>query len=359
MKIATESFFNRITKALDKKLPFTAYNQPESDEITGFFQKNDDLFHSKNYSESGFVFAPFDNAKQSILFPLSKSEICTTTYSDISRDESNSYFKVISNSNNEKSTFVSLVQKGVEFLKRTGVKKVVLSRKAIINTSRFNIEDTFKKLLMNYKNAMVYVWFHPKIGLWLGATPETLLKVKDDSFTTMALAGTQLFHGSLDIDWQHKEKQEQQFVTDFIINNLSNSLVITGVSEPQTVRAGNLLHLCTIIKGKLSRQFSLHQLIGLLHPTPAVCGLPKKDAKDFILENESYDREFYTGYLGELNVESQSNLYVNLRCMQVLRNETAVYVGGGITVDSIPEKEWEETEAKTNTLLDVLIKKSN
>ena len=354
MKIAAESFFDRITEALDKKLPFTAYNQPESDEIKGFFQKNDDLYYTKNYSESGFVFAPFDNAKQSILFPLSKSEICTTTLSDISKDESNSNFRLNSNSTNEKSNFVSLVQKGVQFLKTTGVKKVVLSRKEIINTSHFNTKETFKKLLMNYRNAIVYVWFHPKIGLWLGATPETLLKVKDDAFTTMALAGTQLYHGSLEVDWQHKEKQEQQFVTDFIINNLSNSLVITGVSEPHTVRAGNLLHLCTIIKGKLSRQFSLYQLIGLLHPTPAVCGLPKHSAKVFILENESYDREYYTGFLGELNIESESNLYVNLRCMQVLSNEISVYVGGGITVDSIPEKEWKETEAKSEVMLKAL-----
>ena len=354
MKIAAESFFDRITEALDKKLPFTAYNQPESDEIKGFFQKNDDLYYTKNYSESGFVFAPFDNAKQSILFPLSKSEICTTTLSDISKDESNSNFRLNSNSTNEKSNFVSLVQKGVQFLKTTGVKKVVLSRKEIINTSHFNTKETFKKLLMNYRNAIVYVWFHPKIGLWLGATPETLLKVKDDAFTTMALAGTQLYHGSLEVDWQHKEKQEQQFVTDFIINNLSNSLVITGVSEPHSVRAGNLLHLCTRIKGKLSRQFSLHQLIGLLHPTPAVCGLPKKEAKVFILENECYDREFYSGFLGELNLNNTSNLYVNLRCLQVLPKGLAIYVGSGITLDSKPTNEWEETVAKSEVMLKVL-----
>lgn len=354
MKITIESFFDRITEAFDKKLPFTAYNQPESDEIKGFFLKNDDLYNTKNYSESGFVFAPFDNAKQAILFPFTKSETCSTTFSDISIVESDSNFKLISNSKNEKSAFVSLVQKGVEFLKKTGVKKVVLSRKELINTSHFNIEETFKNLLMNYRNAMVYVWFHPKIGLWFGATPETLLKVKDEAFTTMALAGTQLYHGSLEVEWQHKEKQEQQFVTDFIINNLSNAVVITGVSEPHTVRAGNLLHLCTKIRGMLSRQFSLYHLIGLLHPTPAVCGLPKKDAKEFILENEGYDREFYTGYLGELNIESQSNLYVNLRCMQVMGNEIAVYVGSGITVDSIPEKEWEETEAKSEIILRVL-----
>jgi len=355
LKIATESFFDRIAEALGNKLPFTAYNQPESNEIKGFFQKNDNLYYTKNYSESGFVFAPFDNAKPSILFPLSNSEICTTTFSGISINDGTSNFKLISKSNNEKSTHMSLVQKGIEFLKTTDVKKVVLSRKELINASRFNVVETFKKLLFNYRNAMVYVWFHPNIGLWLGATPETLLKVKDNTFTTMALAGTQLYQGSLEVDWEHKEKQEQQYVTDFIISNLSNTSIITEVSEPHTVRAGNLVHLCTIIKGRLSQQLSLYQLIRLLHPTPAVCGLPKKEAKEFISENEYYDREFYTGFFGELNLKGSSNLFVNIRCMQALKNQLALYIGEGITIDSIPKKEWEESIAKSEVMLKVLV----
>ena len=354
MEIATDSFFYKITEALGKKLPFTAYSRPESNEIKGFFQKNDDLHFTKDFSESGFVFAPFDDAKPAILFPLSKSEICTTIYSGLSIENSVSNFTLISKSNIEKSTHVGLVQKGVEFLKTTGVKKVVLSRKEFINTSHFDVLETFKKLLFNYRSAMVYVWFHPNIGLWLGATPETLLKVKDNMFTTMALAGTQLYQGNLEVAWQHKEKQEQQFVTDFIINNLSNTSMITEVSEPHTVRAGNLVHLCTIIKGKLSQQLSLYQLISLLHPTPAVCGLPKKEAKEFILENEYYDREFYTGFFGELNLMGSSNLFVNIRCMQALKNQIALYIGEGITIDSIPEKEWEESIAKSKVMLKVL-----
>ena len=91
-----------------------------------------------------------------------------------------------------------------------------------------------------------------------------------------------------------------------------------------------------------------------VHPTPAVCGLPKNEAKVFILENEGYDREFYTGFFGELNLKGSSNLFVNLRCMQVLKNQLALYIGGGITIDSIPEKEWEETIAKSEVMLKVL-----
>jgi isochorismate synthase len=73
-------------------------------------------------------------------------------------------------------------------------------------------------------------------------------------------------------------------------------------------------------------------VISVLHPTPAVCGLPKQEAKDFILENEGYDRKYYTGFLGELNKEAfnketlKSDLYVNLRCMKIKDNQAHLYV---------------------------------
>lgn len=112
-----------------------------------------------------------------------------------------------------------------------------------------------------------------------------------------------------------------------------------------------------------------------MHPTPAVCGLPKDISKAFILKNENYNREFYTGFLGELNIKERksrnvnrhniendayasvknvSNLYVNLRCMQLVNNHAIVYIGGGITKDSIPEKEWEETVSKSQVIKSIL-----
>jgi isochorismate synthase len=174
----------------------------------------------------------------------------------------------------------------------------------------------------------------------------------------MALAGTQIFKGSADVQWPEKERREQQFVTDYILSKLKKyDLKIT---RPYTLQAGSLLHICTEITGILSPRNSLKDLISALHPTPAVCGVPENLAKTFILNNEHYDREYYTGYLGELNMnDKQTNLYVNLRCMKtepdpVGHIRASLYIGGGITVDSIPEKEWEETVAKSNTIKRVL-----
>ena len=130
---------------------------------------------------------------------------------------------------------------------------------------------------------------------------------------------------------------------------------ILKVSPIETIKAGNVLHLLTKIYGALKLdKYNLKNFINALHPTPAICGIPRKKAKQFILDSEGYNREFYTGFLGELNSEERSELYVNLRCMQLKQNNAIIYVGGGITKDSIPEKEWIETVNKTNTIKKVL-----
>ena len=194
----------------------------------------------------------------------------------------------------------------------------------------------------------------------------------------MALAGTQLYKGFLDVSWGAKEKEEQKIVTQAIIRSLENNIATIEVSDAYTAKAGDLLHLRTDIKGTIIdklEKVNLRLLISSLHPTPAVCGFPKERAKEFILENENYSREFYTGFLGELNfretksrnsnkrniennayalVKKVSNLYVNLRCMKLEDELATLYVGGGITKDSIPEDEWNETVNKTRTIKHVL-----
>ena len=79
-------------------------------------------------------------------------------------------------------------------------------------------------------------------------------------------------------------------------------------------------------------------------------------AYDFILKNEAYDREYYTGFLGPMNEgeNKETNLYVNLRCLKFEGGEVSIFVGGGITSESIPEAEWEETQHKCQTMMALL-----
>lgn len=341
--------FKKIATSLEKQLPFVVYRKPKATTITGFFQENDKLCFTKDYSERGFVFAPFDDDNSVVLIPENQSESVQETINFNVQVSSKGSF--LSDERGEKK-HTATVEKAIKAIKNKEFVKVVISREEVVCVDDFDVVETFKKLVLEYMPAMVYVWFHPKVGLWLGATPETLLKITKDKFETMSLAGTQVYEGTTDVVWQPKEIDEQQVVTDFIMSNLNPISDKIIVSKTETIKAGSLLHLRTKISGELTS--SISNLIVALHPTPAVCGHPKKEAKQFIIDNEGYDRSFYTGFFGELNVKDSSELYVNLRCMKIEGNKAHIYVGGGVTLDSEASKEWEETIKKTKTMKNVL-----
>jgi len=233
--------------------------------------------------------------------------------------------------------------------------KVVLSRKMVLK-KQISIVSTFQNLIATYPTAFRYLFFHPKIGLWMGATPEQLVKINQNHFETVALAGTQLY--SENVIWETKEKEEQQFVTNYILDKVTSKVNELIVTDAETVKAGNLAHLKSLISGKLTADFQVSDLIKTLHPTPAVCGLPKDKTIDFILKNEGYNRKYYAGFLGEYNKNNQTDLFVNLRCLEVENDVVNIYVGCGITKGSNPEKEFIETENKSMTMINILVSKT-
>jgi isochorismate synthase len=259
-----------------------------------------------------------------------------------------------------KNNFKNMVTKGIQAIGNSEFKKVVLSRKETLDLVDFDLILAFENLVQLYPTTFVYCFYHPKVGIWLGATPEQLLKANEKEFQTIALAGTQKDAGSNEVVWPKKEQEEQQFVTDYIVEKLKNVASEVVVSTPYNLKAGSIWHIKTDISGTLNSSSSLREVVQLLHPTPAVCGLPKDKSKAFILENENYDRSFYTGFLGELNIEDQTDLFVNLRCMEIevasklAMTKAHLFMGCGITKDSIPEKEWEESCNKSMTMKKVL-----
>lgn len=365
--------FEHIATHFDEALPFVAYRKPNEKELKAFLQDDDTLKTTLDYRESGFVFAPFDTAcAKAILIP--DTNAITVSLSESSFENVQPH-QTLSNPN-DRQRHISLVKKGIAYIKEGRVKKIVISRKQTIPHSYEHPVALFRRLLNAYPTAFAYCWYHPKVGLWLGATPETLLSINNRKLHTMALAGTQPFKNTLDVSWGAKEIQEQQFVTDAIVEKLNPILSDLEVTEPQTHRAGSLLHLKTDITAPFkSTETSLKTIIEALHPTPAVCGLPRGEAKDFIIKSEGYERSFYTGFLGELNlqisrkrssnrrnvenlaygsIQKESHLFVNLRCMEIDAQGAQIYVGGGITEHSDPEAEWQETVDKLSTMLRIL-----
>lgn len=350
-----EDFYSRIKIQLNNNLPFVVYNKPKGNQIIGFFQENAQLYLAQDFNESGFVFAPF-YGNEVVLIPKAHSELRIV---DWLAEETTAASEIPTQENHGKSNFESLVAKGIAAIENGKFQKVVLSRKEPVSLSGFDAIAAFKNLINAYPAAFTYCFYHPKIGMWFGASPEQLLKVKTSRFETIALAGTQKFEGTENVDWESKEKEEQQFVTDFILENLENVTSDIAFSNPYTYKAGNLLHIKTDISGTLNHNSNVKELLDILHPTPAVCGFPKEAARDFILENEGYDRKYYSGYLGELNAEFHSgqnttDLFVNLRCMEIDANVASIYVGCGVTKDSNPEKEYIETVNKSMTIKKII-----
>ncbi len=351
-----------LEKAAKLQKPFVVYSKPGTSEVQLFIQKDSGIYRFTSENEVGFIFAPFSKDEAAIFFPIEKCELFTTVFERTDHNKDSSEKKVKKNGKEDfeqRQQYLNLVDRCLAFMKSSGTKKIVLSRKEEVRVEGLSVLGILGNLLEKYPAAFVYIWYHPAVGMWAGASPETLLSLENRKFTTMALAGTQRVKGDEELIWGMKEREEQQIVTDYIRNELQG--LIARTTQPKTVRAGQVAHICTELKGTLTKDFGLIQLVNKLHPTPAVCGLPKETARSFILEQEGYDRKFYTGFLGEINLSfgcesiAKTHLFVNLRCMELFENKVFLYVGGGITGDSDKEKEWEETVAKSATMRSILI----
>ena len=344
---------DKISGHFKNGLPFVIFSLPNQTTISAMLQQNAKAYSLDGLNNNGFIFAPFNYTEPSFFIPESDSEVFRCGFKGNPVE-----LKPVSvpRTNDEEQDYIKLCTKAIEAIKRRNAIKIVISRKSDFRLRDFSIQLLAEGLFSAYPTAFRYIWYHPNTGLWCGATPETLVQIENSSFKTMALAGTQPLSGRSPIFWGAKELEEQQLVTDAIIDNLQRVTSVLKVSNPYTHQAGSLMHLRTDITGILkSGKATLSTVAAAMHPTPAVGGSPKKFAKKFILENEGYNREFYTGFLGPiLENGRQATLMVNLRCMKIDNDMAHIFVGGGITLSSKPKDEWVETQNKMQTMLQVL-----
>jgi isochorismate synthase len=254
----------------------------------------------------------------------------------------------------EKEHFLRLVAKGIQAIEAGSLEKIVAARTKLIPIAvEFDLGKTLAKLLSRYPHSFVNFFHLPGIGTWIGASPEVLIETKGDYFHTMSLAGTQPAQGDNPLKsaaWTQKEIEEQALVSRYIVDCFK-TIRLREYEEhgPKTVLAGNLLHLRSDFRvNMLTTGFSNlgSVMLGLLHPTSAVCGMPRKEALTFLRKEEGWDRNFYAGFLGPVGIEDETSIYVNLRTASLHQTHALLYAGAGVTEDSVPEKEWEETELK-------------
>jgi isochorismate synthase len=378
----TEYFSFFIDYAVEQNFSVALWRRPNDSTIHLVISKKPEFLKYTATLEdlpSGFIIAPFEAAvdriylKADYSFSFSNGQLKEPTTSlealsnvwlnDLVNNKTEGskrpqlHFNPASSaSTTDIESFLRIVRAGIDEIERGSFEKVVLSRTLAIELSdSFDVSVAFQNLCALYSNALISFVSIPQLGSWLGASPELLVSVEN------GLAGTQPYTEGINLKnvaWTQKDIEEQALVERYIISCFKK-IRLREYEEhgPRTVVAGNLIHLKSdftvdMIATNFPQLGSV--MLQLLHPTSAVCGVPLDTSLEFIHKLEGYNRQLYTGYLGPVNFNSRIDIFVNLRCLQIMPKEAMLYAGAGITQDSIPEKEWEETELKLNTLLRVI-----
>ena len=308
-----------------------------------------------NLNEENFVLQLFDDSQYCFENPV-KIQLTDHGLEEISSQLSKENFL---GQNRLKPTskreYITFVEQAIHKIKSGEIHKIVPSKIKVLKNKIDSISDSLINLRKNYPETLITFFYDSTQGTWIGASPEVLLKGDTNSLSTTALAGTQVAQNKhvKEASWSQKEIEEQALVSRYIINCFKKiRLREYHETGPKTIKTGKLFHLKTdynIVRSESSIDDLDHKLIELLHPTSAVCGMPKDLSKKSLVENEKHDRKLYTGFWGPTS-EDGFQLYVNIRLAQVFQNEIVYYSGAGITEDSIPENEWNETESKCDNL---------
>jgi isochorismate synthase len=339
--------------------------------------------------EEGFVFHPFSSKSHDIKFlrkdihfiaeiPNESMKVMTSALPEselwesllqLNEEKTSNYHhrgtENLKEESNEKTRFINLVNQAIENINDGNLQKVIVARKKnVALKADFDPVLLFQHLCIANENSFVYLTYIPGVGVWCGATPEALMqKDRDNFFKTVSLAATQEKLPDVAISemtWTQKDIEEQALVSRYVINCFKK-IRLREFEEvgPRSYSIGNLIHLKTdfIVDMNLVQYPNLcSEMLELLHPTSAVCGMPKDDAMQFIIDNEGFEREYYSGYLGPVNILDESHIFVNLRCMKLANSHAELFAGAGILSNSQPEKEWHETEIKMDTVLSFLDK---
>jgi isochorismate synthase len=357
---------------LEQNIPFASYRLPRQPVIVTLVQhlsypeKIDLMDHPE--TKSGFIMAPFFETANHESFLLEPDNLFISDQID------SGFIKMLSGEpgmlfpekpigkeliTTPSEDFILQVNEAKKDIATGKIHKVVLSKVRVADLSKnFEAGTFFLHLCEKYPHAFVSIVQLPEVGCWIGATPEPLLVIEKGKVNTVSLAGTQIATNAElnSYGWSEKEIEEQGIVTGFVENTLQ-SLKIEKYNKtgPVNYKAANLIHLKTNFEfDEIELGNRLGECLKALHPTPSVGGLPKEAARKFILKHEKHDRSYYSGFLGPLNINYKSNLFVNLRCLQLFKKQFVLYSGAGITASSIAENEWEETENKMLTMMNAM-----
>jgi len=233
--------------------------------------------------------------------------------------------------------------------------KVVLARRA---ASRFDEGVDAIEVLRRLSAAEPRSYrfcLRPRPNLaFVGASPERLVLKSQRIVRSEAIAGTRrrdpdpaldvaLAKALLNSD---KDRREQAFVRDSVAEALETLCVDTWSTDgPELVQFERVQHLWTGLGGALRPGVCLADILAALHPTPAVCGFPRKAAQERLAALEDFERGYYAGPVGWLG-DGEAELAVGIRSAHIEGSTVSLFAGAGIVNGSVPDDEWEEVNHK-------------
>jgi isochorismate synthase len=362
--ISLNNLSETLSRLLVKNLPFACYRLPGDHEPVLIAGGSFEMFPEASavIGRNGFVVHPFEVSEQHpVLFLSSDAEFRGWDPNVKGFFLSSSHKDTEPPSEDASAAYQAYSQKAATLigkLKDGELDKIVLSREIFLDLPEsFNASLLFSSLCEKFPAAFVSFFNDSRGRCWIGASPELLLKSEDNRCTTVSLAGTVAAGSSRQqgFEWSSKEKLEQELVSQYLRTTLNEKTVEDITEGPvETINAGPVEHLRTKFEFSLPAGIDALSLALDLHPTPAVCGLPKKESLRLIKQFESHSRAYYGGFLGPVSNKGQVNLFVNLRCMKLLEHKAIIFAGSGLLADSRVENEWNEIQKKAETLLDMI-----
>lgn len=262
-------------------------------------------------------------------------------------------------------SYESAVSRAVERIERGEFQKIVLARaKEARATVALDPLGMLNGLRQRYPDCTAFSVANGRGQSFIGASPELLLRVEDGYVYTEALAGsagrgaTASEDASLGTRLMRSEKdlREQRIVLESILRRLTPlGLELRYPARPFLKRLSNVQHLHTPFEARVPRGVRLLDMLGALHPTPAVGGTPREVAVPAIAELEAFPRGLYGGALGWIDSRGGGQFVVGLRSALVEGNRARMYAGAGIVAGSSPEMELAETELKFKAIQDALL----
>lgn len=310
---------------------------------------------------------PFDTTQRSMLhFYRQHQKQNTASFTQFKHQQQYPSFKLHSQKGLvSKQQFAKAIDQALVQFDQNNLEKIVLSQAVDFELSHQQSPyDLVHTLADQNKHAFSFVIPVEDNAHLLGVSPELLISKQGHIVKSNPLAGSRPLSEDNRINQKHiddlyaskKDLHEHQIVVDSVFENLKPFCEKLSVSEqPEILKTTTMLHLSTVFEGQLKNaQTNALALALSLHPTPAICGSPTQLSKKFILEHEGYDRHYFAGLVGWMDAEGNGEWAVTIRCGLLSERNLRLYAGAGIVKGSEAEFEWNETEAKMQTLLKAL-----